>query len=99
MNKLVKKYKEIINEEIICWGDYEVGITDKLCAEECRKIAIEFAKELMKSKVKIAREGIIGGAKVVYSITPSEYTLMEGELIKNGDELFNEFLKSYGQGE
>lgn len=74
----------------------------KNCTEyskEVKKIAIEFAKRLMSTEVVFKRTGRVESGyecSVEYPHNvPPEYSLMYGELVRNGDKMFCEFMIDY----
>ena len=87
MNKLVNKFIDISEG-----SDYTMGYFNaEDIAEETKKIAIEFAKKLMETKITALR-GMNDEPEVRNS---PDYTLMKGELIINGDKLFDKFIEEY----
>ena len=90
MEKLVERFEKINGRLLSQHGNAMSS------AEEARKIAIEFAKSLMGSEISTHRSDKIGEtSKEVTKYTPPEYPLMKGELIMNGDNLFNYFIDNY----
>ena len=67
--------------------------------EEVKKIAIAFAKRLMSTEVVFKRTGRVESGyecSVEYPHeVPPEYSLMYGELVRNGDKMFCEFMIDY----
>ena len=67
--------------------------------EEVKKIAIAFAKRLMSTEVVFKRTGRVESGyecSVEYPHNvPPEYSLMYGELVRNGDKMFDEFIVKY----
>ena len=58
------------------------------------EIAIEFAKYLTRLQItKTSRGTLEGVEKTSNSYTPVEFDLLYGELINNGKELFEQFIK------
>lgn len=91
MNKLVSKFEDIFLQE-----DKWMKDIYKECAEETKKIAVEFAKKLMETKIYAYKEGKIGNiGQTINGKIPPEYSLMKGELIINGDKLFDKFIEEY----
>lgn len=92
MNKLVNKFIDISEG-----SDYTMGYFNaEDIAEEAKKIAIEFAKKLMETKIYACGEGKIGNiGQTINSKIPPEYDLMKGELMINGDKLFEQFIEEY----
>ena len=94
MNKLLDKFDDILNDSLIYWEEVDFEKHNRECVEECKKIAIEFAKSLMDSEVTEQRSGKIGQiGNTVNAYVPSEYALMKGELVRNGDKLFDKFIE------
>lgn len=84
MNELVEKFKEIISIEIFCWGDWEPGNSYKLCAEECKKIAIDFKTYYMQQPKRI-----INLVELPDGISIEDF-------IRQHDELeFDKFIENY----
>ena len=82
MEKLIKifdsfRYKGVIRNSIIC-------------AEESKKIAIEFAKYL--SQQTLTKSCSMDDKEIYW---PKTYQLMYGDLLKNSDNIFDNFLESY----
>ena len=114
MEKLAKKFEEIIREQYWSWccTDKELDGSGPIfkpemisigsseyCAEECKKIAIEFAKRLMSTEVcskRIVRveSGYECSVEYPHSVPP-EYSLMYGELARFGDKMFDKFIETY----
>jgi len=65
---------------------FKAGVT--FAESRFEELAIEFAKYLFSSEI---RRNTSKENEMVY--TPPEFNLMKAELIKNGKELFNNFLK------
>lgn len=66
-------------------------------SEESKRIAIEFAKKMLGSQIYKCDSGKVG-EKVDYKIVDvSEFKIILGELILNGDKLFDEFIENYKQ--
>ena len=65
--------------------------SSKPCAEETKKLAIEFAKKLMETKIT-ALMGMNDESEIRNS---PDYALMKGELMFNGDKLFEQFIEEY----
>lgn len=87
MDKLVSKFIDISEG-----SDYTMGYFNaEDIAEVAKKIAIEFAKKLMETKITALR-GINDEPEVRNS---PDYALMKGELIINGDKLFEQFIEEY----
>ena len=96
MENLVEKFKDIVMDHTNIAQEVDAYEVAPLIAEEARKIAIEFAKSLMGSEISTHRSDKIGEtSKEVTKYTPPEYPLMKGELIMNGDNLFNYFIDNY----
>lgn len=78
-SKYLPKYKRV-------YQIFEAGVT--FTQSKFEEIAIEFAKYLFSSKItrNPSKED-----EMVY--TPPEFNLMKADLIKNGKEFFNNFLK------
>lgn len=55
-----------------------------------RDIAIKFAMWLMNQEVTVCR-GVVDGKPIERSYMPREYSLMKGNLIQNGYEMFSDF--------
>jgi len=79
-------------EEVIRINSFKAGVT--FTESKFEEIAIEFAKYLFSSEItrNPSKED-----EMVY--TPPEFNLMKGNLIKNGKELFNNFLKERNKKE
>lgn len=65
----------------------------EMVAIDCRKIAIEFAKQLMQTSVTSHRPNEYDKGITIVESVPPEYSLMYGELVRNGDKLFNKFIE------
>ena len=81
IKQLRQLYNEIMEDDREC----------KSPAEVAKKIAIEFAKKLMETKITSLR-GMNDEPEVRNS---PDYALMKGELIINGDKLFDKFIEEY----
>jgi hypothetical protein len=87
MEKLVNKFIDISEG-----SDYTMGYFNaEDIAEEVKKIAIEFAKKLMETKITMLR-GMSDKSEIRNS---PDYALIKGELIINGDKLFEQFIEEY----
>lgn len=93
MEELIKKFNILIASGITgdIFQEAEILDADTKCAEECKKIAIEFATSLMDMEITTHRAGNTEGKSEV----PSHYRLMQGMLVANGEKMFNDFLKQY----
>ena len=69
----------------------EVKQLSEKWAEEIKNTAIGFAKKLMETKITALR-GMNDEPEVRNS---PDYALMKGELIINGDKLFEQFIEEY----
>lgn len=69
------------------------------CAKEAKDIAIEFVKTVLESKITVQRQGRIASNESVAEedssekYWPKEFQLMLGQMMKSGDEIFNEFIE------
>jgi len=89
MNNLEEVFKDIIYN----YSDERLQVED--CAKKCQEIAIEFAKSLMDKETTRINTNLFDKGMVVIKEVPSEYKLLKGELIKNGDKLFDKFIEDY----
>ena len=94
-NKIVLDNDRLVNfvfselQHVILPEKYENLIME--CTKETKKIAIEFAKKLMETKITALR-----GMNDVPEVRNSpDYALMKGELMLNGDKLFEQFIEEY----
>ena len=77
---LVENSSEVINAEH--------------CVEEAKKLAIDFAKEILRTKIKCYKSGRIGEESNFDVINTPELDLIFGELELNGDKLLDEFIEN-----
>lgn len=65
-------------------------------SDESKKIAIEFAKYICQTKITKASDIVdMDGIKTPITYWPHEFELILGELIKNEDVIFDNFIKNY----
>jgi hypothetical protein len=100
MEQLVKRFKEIddnVNlKEIDSAKEYCIRLYTAQ-AQECKQVAIEFAKHILQSKITKCTEGSIGTTRIQEEYWPAEYQILLGELARNADSTFNKFLEEYGK--
>ena len=97
METLSKRLRDTFqNIQYNSYTPLEVEQLSEKWAKEVENIAIEFAKKLMETKIYACREGKIGNiGQTVNGKIPHEYSFMKGELIINGDKLFDKFIEEY----
>ena len=96
MENLEKRIEDSFKS--VKFNDYtplEISQISHKWAEEVREITIEFAKQLMEIEVTKCNKGKIGEPIEKFSYLPYEYSLMKGELIQNGEQLFDKFIEEY----
>jgi hypothetical protein len=87
MEKLSKKFIQIFDDNAIC-NSYSFLNSGELCAEEAKKLAIEFVTYCAKSRVSYSWHGD-QFCIPVSAIEGTPYTTISKE------DLFNKFLETY----
>lgn len=89
------RLEEIFKEILYNYSNEQLQVED--CAKKCQEVAIAFAKRLMSTEVVFKRTGRVESGyecSVEYPHNvPPEYSLMYGELVRNGDKLFDKFIE------
>ena len=90
MEKLIERFKQL-EAKAKYSSDASIAFNPgKLQAEECRSIAIDFAKYILNSEVTTTTCMLT--SEKYY---PKEYALMQGQLLKDGINMFNKFIEEY----
>jgi hypothetical protein len=89
MEKLIKRFEGIIDENYGETTNKPFNDTVSKCAEECRKIAIEFAKRTLESEIETdTKDEIQSNMNIAYKML---IVLLE----KDGIRGFNTFINEY----
>jgi hypothetical protein len=106
MEKLIKKFEDLILNKLEL-RDRRIRVSLKSknspvkCAEECKKVSIEFARYILKSKIQSTsiKDRDLLGNLVVTEYWPKEFQLILGELTKDKEGIsFDKFIgEEYGK--
>ena len=92
MNKLEERFFKIA---LKCFKGKDKFYLNNYLVKETKNVAIEFVKKVLNSKIKVIKSGHIGKEENAEEYWPEEFQLMLGEILKNGDKIFDKFIKEY----